>query len=603
MTNLKKQLATIATKLTIFVISIVSVCFLANGVIMVIRAQHAATENAQHNADNTLNAAIDALDLRIKAVETATQRFAQSNLINSTDTLSGYRLLEKLLNACPYISASTLLFRENYYPQIGREYAPTIMRSFLGSEERVNNCQFGLTYLSPGNEDYNWEQSHKGQKVWSAPYLAHANSLRSFRVAYSVPCFDNSNNFIGVLCSTIETEWVGVELEQVINDDDVVVRVIYQNGAYLYHTDSTLVTRDAVAIAANDSTELHLIAQMMAGERGSMQTGVNGEYTTFFAPLQRSNWAIAISYPTEALLANTREMSRQMTWAGIGILMLLIIVIPVGVFVIVKPYYQRFKIYTEERASLERDLQIASDLQKGMLPSTEKELSGSEPFQISCMLHPAKLVGGDFYDFKIIGGKLYFTIGDVSGKGVPASLFMTALCIIFRDIINYEDSPEKIVARINNTIVSNNNECIFCTMFVAIYDPATGVLEYCNAGHNPPIVIQHNADDTDNIHYLSQGDNLPTGVIDDAEYEKSSILMRNNDAILLYTDGITEAKNADEEMFGEQRTIENIINHHNGTANNVTQALLNEVVRFSNGVEQSDDITMLYVKITNTQRS
>ncbi|WP_173468316.1 SpoIIE family protein phosphatase [Fibrobacter succinogenes] len=241
-----------------------------------------------------------------------------------------------------------------------------------------------------------------------------------------------------------------------------------------------------------------------------------------------------------------------------------------------------------EKDLMNRELGIANAIQTAMLPPP---MPANEFVDIVGSQVPAKQVGGDFYDYFIRDGKLFFNIGDVCGKGIPAALVMSMTQAVFRTIATKVDDPSHIVMGMNTMASRGNTTGMFATLFVGVLDLATGHLSYSNAGHEKPIIVTGK-----DMRYLSMTANVPIGIVEGKEYKTQKADIAAGDMILLYTDGLTEAMNAGEELFGLKR-IENAIC---GVGFVDPKQLLDTMRRtvsvFVNGAEQSDDLTMLVIK-------
>ena len=232
---------------------------------------------------------------------------------------------------------------------------------------------------------------------------------------------------------------------------------------------------------------------------------------------------------------------------------------------------------------MESELNVAHDIQMSMLPKTFPAFPNRKDIELYASLTPAKAVGGDLYDFFIYNDKLFFCIGDVSGKGVPASLVMAVSRTLFRNIAAHTDKPSHIVDTMNANICEGNDNCMFVTLFVGVLDLATGQLRYCNAGHDAPYV---------EATLLPCQSNLPIGVTPDIEYAEQEMTIAPGMILFLYTDGLTEAENAGRELFGMQR-IDEVIKDFKGSPQELIEAMTAAVHKFVGDTEQSDDLTML----------
>ena len=240
---------------------------------------------------------------------------------------------------------------------------------------------------------------------------------------------------------------------------------------------------------------------------------------------------------------------------------------------------------TKER--IESELAVARNIQMAMIPKIFPPFPERSDLDMHAGLVPAKEVGGDLYDFYIRDEKLFFCIGDVSGKGIPASLVMAVTRALFRTLSGHEDSPAKIVAAMNDSLSEGNEYNYFVTFFLGILDLGSGRLRYCNAGHNAPVML------TDRIAPLQVEPNLPIGILSGMNYKEQEFQMRYDDAIYLYTDGITEAENTAHQLFGEERMLS--VLHTRRSAEEQVNSVVKAVSGFVGEAPQSDDQTLLFI--------
>jgi sigma-B regulation protein RsbU (phosphoserine phosphatase) len=252
-----------------------------------------------------------------------------------------------------------------------------------------------------------------------------------------------------------------------------------------------------------------------------------------------------------------------------------------------KQYMEDLKESTTAKASIERELDIAHNIQMSMLPKTFPAFPNRKDIELYAALVPAKAVGGDLYDFFIRDEKLFFCIGDVSGKGVPASLVMAVSRTLFRNIAAHTAEPNHIVETMNKNICEGNDNCMFVTLFVGVLDLQTGHLCYCNAGHDAPYIQDK---------LLPCDSNLPIGVTETCQYSNQETDLASGTTFFLYTDGLTEAENADRQLFGEQRITETIT-AFKGSPQELIETMTAAVHKFVGDYEQSDDLTMLAFRL------
>ena len=256
-----------------------------------------------------------------------------------------------------------------------------------------------------------------------------------------------------------------------------------------------------------------------------------------------------------------------------------------------KRYVEELKETATSKATIESELNIAHHIQMAMLPKTFPAFPHRDEIEIYGMLTPAKSVGGDLYDFFLRDDELFFCIGDVSGKGVPASLVMAVTRTLFRNVAASIESPHQIVEAMNTALCDGNDSNMFVTLFVGALHLRTGRLLYCNAGHDAPYLQDK---------LLPCDPNLPVGIMPDWTFSEQEADIAPGSTVFLYTDGLTEAENARSEQFGRQRVID-IVSSSMAEASStqeMIEAMSAAVRQFVGETEQSDDLTMLAIKYT-----
>ena len=248
---------------------------------------------------------------------------------------------------------------------------------------------------------------------------------------------------------------------------------------------------------------------------------------------------------------------------------------------------------TAAKERIESELQIAHDIQMGILPKIFPPFPERDEFEIYATLEPAKEVGGDFYDFFFIDNQhLCFVVGDVSGKGVPASLFMAVSKTLIKMEATRAIPSAEVMNRVNRNLSVDNPSLMFVTLFFGILNVHTGELEYCLGGHDPPYIIRTSGD----IELLALTDGMMLGVNEDFRYESRKTVIHKGETVFLYTDGVTEAMNPDESLFTEQRLEKTLAQWREKDTTTIINSVRETVRKFSEGTPQSDDITMLALK-------
>ena len=387
---------------------------------------------------------------------------------------------------------------------------------------------------------------------------------------------------------------------------------------------------------------------MLAGKtgwtRGRIFNRTQGMERIFYAPVAAPGWSLGVAYPEAKLLAPLHELTwRVIPFAVAGVLLCLLSVgvlvrrisrpleeltdaaqsigegnfntllpVPKGLDQVgrltrafrsmqdaLKAYIEELKTTTEARLRIESELEVARQIQVGILPKMLPPLPNAAEFSLFATLHPARQVGGDLYDFFPIGKSRYcFIVGDVSGKGVPAALFMAVIQTLQRGEAEKLHDPGRLVTRINELLSRNNETLMFVTYFLGILDLRSGKFQYTNAGHNPPCLRRRDG----NTRYLTERHGPALGVVPDAEYSSNCIQLEAGDSVILYTDGVTEAANPSNELFGAE-TLQRLLASRSAAAPaRLGDEILRAVEQFSRGVEQADDITLLILQFTATSR-
>lgn len=245
-----------------------------------------------------------------------------------------------------------------------------------------------------------------------------------------------------------------------------------------------------------------------------------------------------------------------------------------------------------QKALLQRDLDLAREMQTGLLPTTFPVTTDKNRLELHAKLIPAYEVSGDLYDFfPAPDGKQFFLVGDVAGKGVAAGLFMAVTRSWIRAESRQLCSPVEILNEVNQHLVTENQAFLFVTIILGVYDPVSGEIVYAQGGHNPAVLLRADG----SAQYEPTG-GQPLGVFPDADYAPLSLKLQPGDSFIIYTDGITEAMNVDSEPYGNDRFLAVISGQHALSTKALIEHITDDVKAYANGAEQSDDITLLAIK-------
>ena len=544
-----------------------------------------ATRQAEEELEATNLQIIDVLD----QVETA----VRNNVWPVRKTLavpdSLWPLSRRIVECNPAVFGSAIALKENYYPDKGRLFATYCYRS--GTQ--IDTIHLGKqSYGYPEKEWFSKPQEVNGG-YWSEPYYDFGGG-ELLMTTYSIPVTDNQGEVAAVLTGDISLDWLTDMVGNVEGYPRAFSVLISRTGQLMVCPAPAFVmkaTVQEVAAMLEDSSAVRDVSlAMLAGERGNRQVIYDGEkHYVFYAPIDRANWSMAIVIPQAEIYGEVQR---------VGLLVILLQVL--GLLLMSYILYAalrnqlRFRDVTEKKNRIDSELRIASDIQMAMLPTTFLTAPEHTDIDMSGIIVPAKEVGGDLYDFFVRDGKLYFCIGDVSGKGIPASLVMAVTRSLFRSVSTHEKSPQRIVSLMNDSMADTNENNMFVTFFLGVLDLGSGHLWYCNAGHNAPVRTGPGT-----AVLLDVVPNLPLGVVPAMQFVEQETDLACGEGLFLYTDGLTEAENTEQVLFGQEQMMENLSKTCGESAEVQVQSMASSVMSHVQGTDPSDDLTMLSVRFTN----
>ena len=490
-----------------------------------------------------------------------------------TKSDSMYVITRSMVENNPAILGGTISFIPNYYPERGYWFEPYAVRKSDGTIETI---QLGSVDHDYTKSDFFTVPIAKGSGHWSEPYL-DADGAKTMVTTYGSPVRDYNGKIVAVVDADISLDW----LEQLMADEKV-----YKS------TERFLVTGSHHLIAGKEGTTLESALKLLTEANNQAGyhkvTNEQGEKQhVFFHPVGGvTDWVLISVLNDNEVFGKLRKVRVMLILVtGIGLLILGFIVLRTS------RNLERLRKVNAEKERIGSELRIARDIQMSMIRSRFPEMP---EFDLYASIFPAKEVGGDLYDYFVNGEMLYFCIGDVSGKGVPASLLMTVTTSQFRTVSRYLSQPEEIMMAINDQIAEGNEKHMFVTMFIGCLDLKTGHLAYSCGAHNPPLLIGQS------IEPLPVAQKLPVGVICGMKYEMQETQIASGTTLLLYTDGLTEAKNANSELFGGDRmtkTVERLLSEGEATPKSIICGLTDAVKTFAADAEQSDDLTMMAIRL------
>ncbi len=500
--------------------------------------------------------------------------------LQSPDSLES--LTRRILEENPIVMGSTVAMVPGYYEDRPL-YSPYSCR-VPGFD--------GIATLSLATDEYNYPEQEwftqaldKDEGYWSEPYVDTGGG-ELLMVTFSMPVRDESGRVAAILTSDVSLDWMTGQVNDLRIYPNSFSMVLSREGRIMVSPVKSLVmqyTAHDLASGRDSTVMMHVNQRIMSGETGYISVRYQGKkHFVYYTPVERTGWYLSVIIPHEEIFGTIRRIGLLVTLLQLlGLAMLLYIL---------RSYAKnqvRFKALSEKKDRMENELRIGHGIQMSMLPKIFPPFPERKDLDMSATIVTAKEVGGDLYDFFIRDEQLFFCIGDVSGKGVPASLVMAVTSSLFRTMAVHAHSPRGIVTAMNDSMSEMNDNNMFVTFFCGILDLGTGRLRYCNAGHNAPLIF------SDKIRSLPVVPNLPLGIMQGFHFEEQEVDMAFDDALFLYTDGLTEAENSRHELFGEAR-MESVL-HTRRDAQGHLDAMRKAVSAFVGDAPQSDDLTMLFL--------
>lgn len=538
------------------------------------------------------------------------------------------------------LSGCSISFEPGYYPSKGEYYS---IYSWPGENDQIEWEQEGADDYRYYEKEWYLYSKQLGYDCWTEPYLdttGIAGKGVEMLISYCTPVFDSTSVFVGAITLDLSLKQLSEALYNVRPYPNAYCILIGEGGKYLVHPDSDKLMTHSIYSDAEELAVPELVKlgeSMEKQERGEQELFLNGQhYYVFYRPVPTTGWNIAIFCPESDIYGGYDRLQRKILWsllAGLALVFLLSVLLirhqlaplaklaeeadyiasgnfdrpmpvrkrndEIGVlsqsFVHMQSslvrHIQELTESTASRERMERELQIARNIQMGMVPH---DFDLGKKVDLYASMVPAREVGGDLYDCFVQDDKLYLCIGDVSGKGVPASLFMSVARAMFRVVARQGLAPAEIARRINDTVSEKNDQMIFVTMFLAAVDLKTGVMEYCNCGHNAPVLFPGPDKAPAFLDCLS---NTALGIESGFDYEGQRVDDMRGKILFLYTDGLNEAENADHEQFGNDRMLACLGDGPFLDSRSLIDRLSEAVASHVAGAEASDDLTMLCLRI------
>lgn len=571
---------------------------------------------------------------------------AEQSLVNTAKILElNYKPSDKQLNLLAQAALESI--NEQYghfyeffiYIPSEKENGHGILYHSFIKDGKIDTVAWKESGFVKTREWYNYALK-SGKIHWTEPYMSidpNGNKLLSSTV--SIPFkFKGSKSFDGVIAASGNLEALKTYMKSYTFDINGKYLLTSAKGLYLIHPDPNIELKKTISELANDinSPQLKYVAQQVKnGKSGFIvmpkSSVYKGEVVFVYMPIPKTNWSSYLVFSSNNFYKPVKRFQLIMisvTVIGVFLLILLINWIckfttnPIVELAHVADKYGRGDFSAQlpeiksndevgilthafynmrdnlldllkiqkENAKIEQkrvsELEIATKIQSSVLPVDFPLVP-----DMYASMTPAKEVGGDFYDFFHIDETHFaFLIADVSGKGIPAALFMMNAKSLLKSTLLSGYPLNVAINKTNNELCKTNNAGMFLTAFIGILNTETGELEYVNAGHNPPLVKID-----DKYEYLQSDKNLVISAMEDFEYKSSSVFLKHNECIFIYTDGVVEAQNINEEFYGEERLLNTINQEILGPKDTILK-IKHDVDSFCDKASQFDDITMLCIK-------
>ena len=483
-----------------------------------------------------------------------------------------FSITRRLVENNPAVLGSTVSFIPNYFPKIGRWFEPYAVRRADGT---IETMQLGSAEHDYTQKEFFTAPIAKNGGHWCEPYYDD-NGAKATVTTYGVPVHNSKGEIVAVVDADIALDW----LEEVAEEGKLYKssqRFIVTGKGHLLAGKNNAMFQKTLQLVKEDVDKTgYITTEDEHGEKHHM----------YYHPVGgNTDWILINVMNDNEVFSKLRTIRRTLLLPVLAGLIL------IG-FIVWRSSrnLKRLRKVNAEKERIGSELRVASQIQQSMLPPAHLQ---HDDVEIFASLVPAREVGGDLYDYYIRDEKLFFCIGDVSGKGAPAAMVMSVIHSLFRAFSAHENNPARIMQSVNETSCQGNDSCIFVTFFVGVLDLPTGRLRYCNGGHDAPIILANGQ--------LSKVDalpHIPVGLFDDVKYGVQETQLESGSTLFLYTDGLTEAKDIKHKLYGLGRIEETLTANSQLEPQQLLEAVTDSVHAFVGEAQQSDDLTMLVIHYT-----
>ena len=633
----------LSIRVSLWVVLFATLIFIAALSFLFLQSREAVRQEAINRATQILDKTslqVEGILSRVEVATSMTEWLVQRHPDNP-DSMFVYS--RGMLENNPEFYNCSIAFEPYYFKDHGLYFSAYSRRK----DGTIRTIQGGSEHYQYFYMDWYLMPTLLDHPCWTEPYMdldAPTNTSEMVS-SYCKAIKDDRGNVIGVINTSLSLNWLSETISAVKPYPNSYSIMTGRGGTYFVHPDQSKITRQTIftqTIEHPDTAMVNLGHAMQRGEEGMKQMNLDGRKCyVFYKPLGQTGCSMAIVCPESDIFGGFDRLRRTIAAIVIAGLLLMLFVFIRVITKELKPlnrlakeaetiasgkldaelpdlnrtdeigqlsqsfghmqqslvkYIDELKDTTAEKASIERDLHIASEIQMGMLPKDFPTGSDRDDVQIYASLTPAKDVGGDLFDFHFRDGKLFFCIGDVSGKGVPASLFMAVTRSVFRTVSAREEMPDRIMESLNRTMAEMNETNMFVTLFIGVLDLSTGWMRYCNAGHDAPLLVGAG------VGTLPCDPNVPVGFMPDWKYSLQEAEIYAGTTIFLFTDGLTEAEDIDHNLFDMQRVKDvatEALSRQEQEPRQLIARMTGAVHQFVGNADQSDDLTMMAIQYLN----
>ena len=567
-----------------------------------------------------------------------------------------FYVIKRLLNLNPDIAGGAVALNPSCEPMKGERFAPYVYRDSTGFKSKnLNTPEYDYQH-----QDWYKMAVDSARSFWSDPSKDKFGGdvlMTTFSVplmnskgkVYAVQAADISVDWIEKQVEQVDS-LVNVDFHLGMfndkNKESVYSFIITKEGKFVAHPDKEILYKGTIGEFLKKMTgkeQEGMVNSLVSGKKGilTLNSVEDNSYFIYYAPIKRTGWSMGILVPVKENFGIINTIVKILAFIMLFGILIVGWICRSTIYRITKPLthfadsadeiargnfqaklpviktkdemmrlrnsfatmqeslinqMEETKTVNEERGRMEGELRIARDIQMSMLPMTFPAFPDRTDVNIYAHLTPAREVGGDLFDYHIRDEKLFFCVGDVSGKGVPAAIVMAVTRALFRTATAHQSIPGKIIGGINDMMSEENESDMFVTLFVGVLDLPTGRLRYSNAGHNPPVRKANG-----HAWVLPCDANLPVGVVKGWKYSTQELTITPQTTLFIYTDGLTEAENVEHEQFQEHRMY-SVILKSDQQPETLIKNMTESIEHFVGEAEQSDDLTMLAIQYTKQEK-